>query len=63
MKVLKHGKSGQAVNNEPLHLTCPACDTEIECTRGEMTLQNDSRDGDYYEIKCPDCDRMITKAA
>lgn len=59
MKILKNGKTGQTVNNDPLRLTCNACKTEIECTLSEMTHQSPHDGPDYFEIKCPVCERPI----
>lgn len=61
MKILSRGNV--AVDQRPFTLTCNACKTVIETCLGEMSEQWDQRDGDYYEIKCPVCGRMITKAA
>jgi len=61
MKILSFGNI--QVDSQPFALTCNACKTVIETCIGEMTKQWDQRDGNYYEIKCPVCDRMITKAA
>lgn len=59
MKILKRGKSKEFVDSSPLHLTCKRCETEIETSMGEMALQTSDIFGDYYEIKCPVCERMI----
>jgi len=61
MKILKRGDKVE--RERAFVLTCSACKTEIECTTSEMRLQPDPRDGDYYEIACPVCDRPITQAA
>lgn len=63
MKILK--RRGKAVASNVLQLTCAACSTEIECSTSEMTLQAspDGEQYDYLEIKCPSCDRPITKEA
>lgn len=63
MKIIKRGKNPGPESQEPLTLTCSGCETIIETSHAEMTRQWDQRDGDYYEIKCPVCDRQITKAA
>lgn len=60
MQIIYNGKTGQTLSTEPLHLICKSCKTEIECVLGDMTFQSPHDGEDYYEIKCPICQRDIT---
>lgn len=39
--------------------TCRNCSTEIECIASEAEVHHDQRDGNYYTVKCPECNYTI----
>ncbi len=42
---------------------CQRCKATIEFEKSELKMVPDSRDGNYYEAKCPSCNNLITIAA
>lgn len=56
MKVIKHGdRVPRQIRTE-----CSGCGCEFEFGRDEAKLIDDPRDGDFYSISCPDCNRLCT---
>lgn len=60
MRIIKHGKDPKA--GAHYKTKCNTCKTVFEWHTGEARVMPDSRDGDYYEVKCPVCMRACTKA-
>ena len=60
MKIIKHGRDPS--KSDPIRVTDLNCGTVFEFTSDEATVRPDPRDGDYYEVKCPVCGRLVTKA-
>jgi phage FluMu protein Com len=52
MRILKSG-NGQMVPERPC--TCTYCRCEFAFREDEARLIDDSRDGDYFRIACPQC--------
>lgn len=60
MKILKKGDGPKT----PIaQIKCHECDTVFECSKKEGRYVPDWRDGDYYEIDCPNCHRQMNVAA
>lgn len=58
MKVIKQGTDP---STQPIHATCSNCKTEVEFLPHEARYSSDQRDGDFYSVDCPTCNRTITK--
>lgn len=59
MKVVKKGKMGEPWVNRKV--TCESCTAKIKLEAGDsVRLVSDQRDGNYYELKCPECGESIT---
>lgn len=56
MKIIKHGKKYD--DGSPFTGKC-YCHCEVEVTRDEISYEPDCRDGDYYYVRCPECDGII----
>lgn len=52
---------GIVPENQPIRATCGHCKTVIEFLPEEATYTSDHRDGDFYTIPCPVCEKIITK--
>lgn len=62
MKVIKPGTKGEPWVGKKV--TCPDCDCTFEFEQDDkLKLVPDSRDGDYFEVPCPECRATITIAA
>lgn len=59
MKIISRGVNPVT---KPVQATCRNCNTVIEFSPFEAKYVNDQRDGDFYEIACPECAFKITKA-
>lgn len=59
MKVIKKGRS----KSWKRRLSCYGCNALLEVLDTDCRYVSDQRDGDYYEVKCPECDDSITIAA
>lgn len=59
MEIIRRGEDPK---KKPLREKCDNCHTIIRFTKDEATFRYDQRDGNYYEIKCPVCNSMITIA-
>ncbi len=53
MKVLKKGKGSP--NDKSARFTCDGCGSLLEAKKSEGKYVSDWRDGDYVEVKCPEC--------
>lgn len=53
MKVIKKGKGSPA--DKSARFTCNKCGSRIEAKKSEGKYQSDWRDGDFIEVKCPEC--------
>lgn len=62
MKIIKPGKR---IAFTVLEATCPHCQCVFEEMLAAWDKHEDSRDGDYYSIDCPngDCRRLVTLTA
>ena len=62
MKILTPGINWNKAN--PLVFTCRVCSCRFSVEEKEATLVPDQRDGDYYEVKCPEtfCRKTCTMA-
>ena len=60
MKIIKQGTNPES---QPIRGTCNHCHTVIEFHPMEAKYTSDQRDGDFYSIECPTCNRTITAAA
>ena len=60
MRIIKHGRDPSA--GETHRSECRWCKTVFEWETIEARTVPDQRDGDYYEIACPVCKRLHTKA-
>ena len=60
MRIIKHGRDPYA--GEIQRSKCLWCKTEFEWETSEARIVQDPRDGNYYEIACPVCERIHTKA-
>jgi hypothetical protein len=60
MRVIKPGKRPE---DEEIELTCGHCGAVIAVVISEMECVPDQRDGDYYSIRCPMCQRRINRDA
>jgi PHP family Zn ribbon phosphoesterase len=59
MRIIKHGRDPRA---GAIHkLKCVSCKTVFEFEAHEAKTVPDDRDGDFYQIACPVCDRLCTK--
>lgn len=56
MKIIKRGTPP---NENPYHVECRSCHSEIEFMRIEAKLVPDQRDGDFLTINCPVCNVEI----
>lgn len=61
MRIIKHGRDPKA--GAHYKSTCRMCKTRFEWHTGEAVLRPDARDGDYYEVKCPVCEGLVTRDA
>jgi ribosomal protein S27E len=62
MKVLKKGKTEKPWVGHTV--TCQRCEAKLKLERGDrVKLIPDQREGDYYEVKCPECHCQITMDA
>lgn len=56
MRVVRSGKSKKPRVTRTIE--CQGCESEIEIQSGDersLKLVSDWRDGDYYELPCPEC--------
>ena len=60
MKIITPGRIPE---NIEIRATCNHCKTVFEFTPKEATIRSDQRDGDYYEVCCPMCVKLVTKDA
>lgn len=60
MRIIKHGRD--PTTGAHYESKCLNCKTVFEWHTGEARLKPDARDGDYYEVNCPVCSRLVTKA-
>ena len=60
MRIIKRGRDPSA--GEIHRSKCLWCKTEFEWETSEARIVQDPRDGNYYEIACPVCRRIHTKA-
>lgn len=56
MKIIAHGKM---VGSPEIHGDCVSCYCKIAFVPDEAKLVYDGRDGNYYQIKCPECPGYI----
>lgn len=56
MRVIAHGKM---VGTSDIHGCCVSCYCKVAFKASEAVRVPDSRDGDYYQIKCPECPGFI----
>lgn len=61
MKIIKPGKPFGALKF--YKVTCRYCECVFEFSELEGKRIPDSRDGDYFEVSCPECHNTVTKAA
>lgn len=59
MKIIKEGRPPE---KKVYRGNCRYCETVIEFERIEATYRSDNRDGDYLEIQCPVCGKVITSS-
>ena len=59
MKIISRGEIPE---KKPVRMTCDHCKTLAEFEQSEMRPVFDQRDGDYWSVSCPVCEREITKA-
>ena len=60
MRIIEHGRDPSA--GEIHRSKCLWCKTVFEWETNEARIVQDPRDGNYYEIACPVCRRLRTKA-
>ena len=60
MKIITPGRLPDLIE---IRATCNHCKTVFEFTPREATLRSDQRDGDYYEVHCPLCGKVVTRDA
>lgn len=60
MRITRHGTRKF---DPEIEATCTGCHCQIAFRLTEAIRVSDPRDGDYYEIQCPECPRHITVAA
>lgn len=54
MKIIKSGKKQPALLRKKI--TCSECKCRFQLeSKSEAKFVSDQRDGDYYEIRCPQC--------
>lgn len=53
MRIIKSGTTKK--KSREVKAGCNACECKFAFTTAEARLVHDSRDGNYYEIKCPEC--------
>lgn len=58
MKIIQKGVDPAT---QPIMATCNNCKTTVEFLPSEATYRSDQRDGDYYLLDCPVCNRAITR--
>ncbi len=62
MKVVRKGKTDKPWVG--YKATCGSCDAKLKLEKGDrVNFIADPRDGDYYEVKCPECGDTITVSA
>lgn len=59
MKIIKRGV---VPGEKSVTTTCENCETKFKFLRQEATQRYDQRDGDYLEIHCPVCRKIVTVA-
>jgi uncharacterized C2H2 Zn-finger protein len=59
MKIISRGNPP---DDKPIRFECSHCNTVFEATREEARVVPDERDGWYWFIGCPVCNRVVTKA-
>ncbi|MDP3963090.1 MAG: hypothetical protein Q8Q39_01195 [bacterium] len=60
MKIVKRGKKGPGWMGKKLK--CPNCNCTFKLEKGDkVKTVLDQRDGDYWEVKCPQCKAMVTQ--
>ena len=57
MKVIKRGIPP---DKQTFRAVCDVCKSHLEFARNEGKYHSDWRDGDYIEIKCPVCKKVIS---
>lgn len=58
IRIIKPGRSAEL---ERVHkIQCRWCTCVFEFQSKDANLISDQRDGDYYEINCPDCKKKET---
>jgi ribosomal protein S27E len=60
MEILKRGKV-ESKKDKFHEVTCWNCKTELRFNEDESKQVNDYKHGDYLEIKCPVCYKLISK--
>ncbi|HXV27024.1 MAG TPA: hypothetical protein VD862_03330 [Candidatus Paceibacterota bacterium] len=62
MKVIRKGNGRKSWAGK--RVTCPACQCQFALeAKDHLRLVPDNRDGDYYEVPCPECGHTIAVAA
>jgi len=56
MKIIKKGTGSPT--DKSVRFTCKNCGALIEAKKSEGKHVSDFRDGDYYEMKCPQCNNF-----
>lgn len=59
MKIISRG---QTPDLKPIRFECTHCKTVFEATQQETTFVPDQRDGNFWQVACPVCARLVTKA-
>jgi len=59
VRIIKHGVDPEAAKQH--RVKCRNCGTVFEFAQDEAQTIPDQRDGDFMQITCPVCKRMVTK--
>jgi PHP family Zn ribbon phosphoesterase len=60
MKIIREGKLPETRTYEA---TCSNCKCVFEFTPPEANLISDPRDGNYFQVACPTCSRLVMRDA
>lgn len=60
MKIIQRGTDPKST---PIRATCNNCQTVFEFHPIEAKYSYDQREGDFYSIDCPVCNKTVTKQA
>ena len=52
MRIVRHGKRWA---NPEVHGICTTCSCQVAFNLSEAKRVSDQRDGDFYQVKCPEC--------